>query len=69
MAAAQGRLATPEALIPVLMYGAVTPVSGRERRLGLALGLLAEYFSAIREAGFRLLGITEALAAAAVASP
>ena len=48
-------------MIPALMYHAVTPVDGRLRKLGLADGILRAQLTAIDEAGFALLGLTEAL--------
>jgi peptidoglycan/xylan/chitin deacetylase (PgdA/CDA1 family) len=48
-------------MIAALMYHAVSPVDGRYRRLGLRTGLLHEQLSALVQAGYQLVGLTEAL--------
>jgi peptidoglycan/xylan/chitin deacetylase (PgdA/CDA1 family) len=47
--------------LPVLMYHAVTPVRGRFARLGLPAAALGEQLHALRDAGYRLVGVSEAL--------
>lgn len=50
--------------LPVLMYHAVgTPMPGRLADLSVPNGLLAEQLSALSEAGYALLGLSDALAA------
>lgn len=52
------------AQVPVLMYHALgTPLPGRLAGLSVPGSLFADHLSALREAGWELLGVTEALAA------
>jgi peptidoglycan/xylan/chitin deacetylase (PgdA/CDA1 family) len=48
--------------LPILMYHAVAPISGPLHRFGVPPELLREHLGALRAAGYRLTGLTEALA-------
>lgn len=52
----------------VLMYHAVSPVSGRLRHLGVDQGLLREQFEVLMDAGYELMSLTEALEAVTLSS-
>jgi peptidoglycan/xylan/chitin deacetylase (PgdA/CDA1 family) len=58
----------PSAL-PVLMYHAVTEVRGPLRDLGVPAALLHEHLHALRAAGYRVVGLTEALDSADMRVP
>ena len=47
--------------LPALMYHAVAPVQGRLSRLGVPAGMLDDHLSALVGAGYRIVGLTEAL--------